>query len=86
MSRAITGHLEHFDPFAACLHIRVPMGDALGNAMLAASMGYYRMPERLRGPREPGSGSGGSLHGSITGITVLAPRRSASSNGGDQAG
>ena len=48
MSRAITGHLEQFDTFAACQHIRVPMGDVLGNPMLAAGMWYYQMLERLR--------------------------------------
>jgi glycine/D-amino acid oxidase-like deaminating enzyme len=48
MGRAITGQLEHFDTFAACQHIRVPMGDLLGNPMLAAGMWYYQMLERLR--------------------------------------
>ena len=48
MGRAITGQLENFDTFAACQHIRVPMGDLLGNPMLAAGMWYYQMLERLR--------------------------------------
>ena len=48
MARAITGHLEQFDTFAACSHIRVPMGDLLGNPMLAAGMWYYQMLEKLR--------------------------------------
>lgn len=48
MSRAITGHLEQFDTFAACQHIRVPMGDVFGNPMLAAGMWYYQMLEKLR--------------------------------------
>ncbi|KJZ33082.1 FAD-binding oxidoreductase [Pseudomonas fluorescens] len=48
MGRAITGKLEQFDTFAACQHIRVPMGDLLGNPMLAAGMWYYQMLERLR--------------------------------------
>ncbi|MBI3906612.1 MAG: FAD-binding oxidoreductase [Pseudomonas fluorescens] len=48
MGRAITGKLEQFDTFAACKHIRVPMGDLLGNPMLAAGMWYYQMLERLR--------------------------------------
>ncbi|WP_460120031.1 NAD(P)/FAD-dependent oxidoreductase [Pseudomonas sp. H3_G09] len=48
MSRAITGQLEQFDTFAACQHIRVPMGDLLGNPLLAAGMWYYQMLERLR--------------------------------------
>jgi glycine/D-amino acid oxidase-like deaminating enzyme len=48
MGRAITGQLEQFDTFAACQHIRVPMGDVLGNPMLAAGMWYYQMLEKLR--------------------------------------
>lgn len=48
MGHAITGQLEHFDTFANCQHIRVPMGDLLGNPMLAAGMWYYQMLERLR--------------------------------------
>ena len=48
MSRAITGQMEQFDTFAACQHIRVPMGDLLGNPMLAAGMWYYQMLEKLR--------------------------------------
>ncbi|MNQ77516.1 Gamma-glutamylputrescine oxidoreductase [compost metagenome] len=48
MGRAITGQLEQYDTFAACQHIRVPMGDLLGNPMLAAGMWYYQMLERLR--------------------------------------
>ncbi|WP_434589591.1 FAD-binding oxidoreductase [Pseudomonas sp. R4-83] len=48
MSRAITGQLEQFDTFAACQHIRVPMGDLLGNPLLAAGMWYYQMLEKLR--------------------------------------
>ena len=48
MSRAITGQIEQFDTFAQCQHIRVPMGDLLGNPLLAAGMWYYQMLERLR--------------------------------------
>ncbi len=48
MSRAITGQMEQFDTFAGCQHIRVPMGDLLGNPMLAAGMWYYQMLEKLR--------------------------------------
>ncbi|WP_277588439.1 NAD(P)/FAD-dependent oxidoreductase [Pseudomonas chlororaphis] len=48
MAQAITGHLEYYDTFAACRHIRVPFGDQLGNPMLAAGMWYYQMLERLR--------------------------------------
>jgi hypothetical protein len=40
--------MEQFDTFAACQHIRVPMGDLLGNPLLAAGMWYYRMLEKLR--------------------------------------
>lgn len=48
MAEAITGTLAHFDTFAACRHIRVPMGDVIGNPLLAAGMWYYQMLERLR--------------------------------------
>ncbi|MCU1770891.1 FAD-binding oxidoreductase [Pseudomonas sp. RSB 5.4] len=48
MSRAITGQMEQFDTFAQCQHIRVPMGDLLGNPLLAAGMWYYQMLEKLR--------------------------------------
>lgn len=48
MSRAITGQMEQYDTFAACQHIRVPMGDLLGNPLLAAGMWYYQMLEKLR--------------------------------------
>jgi glycine/D-amino acid oxidase-like deaminating enzyme len=48
MSRAITGQMEQFDTFAQCQHIRVPMGDLLGNPLLAAGMWYYQMLERFR--------------------------------------
>ncbi|WP_322044362.1 FAD-binding oxidoreductase [Paraburkholderia sp. J67] len=48
MAEAITGTLGRFDTFAACRHIRVPMGDVIGNPLLAAGMWYYQMLERLR--------------------------------------
>lgn len=48
MAKAITGDLEQFDTFAACKHIKVPLGDQLGNPMLAAGMWYYQMMEKLR--------------------------------------
>ncbi|MEE1923809.1 FAD-binding oxidoreductase [Pseudomonas sp. 148P] len=48
MAEAITGTLEKFDTFAGCSHIRVPMGDVLGNPLLAAGMWYYQMLEKLR--------------------------------------
>ena len=48
MAEALTGTLEKFDTFAACKHIKVPMGDLLGNPLLAAGMWYYGMLEKLR--------------------------------------
>ncbi|KAF0864505.1 FAD-binding oxidoreductase [Pseudomonas sp. LD120] len=48
MAEALTGHLGDYDTFAACRHIRVPLGDQLGNSMLAAGMWYYQMLEKLR--------------------------------------
>jgi glycine/D-amino acid oxidase-like deaminating enzyme len=48
MAEAITGSLGHFDTFAACKHIKVPLGDIFGNPMLAAGMWYYQMLEKLR--------------------------------------
>ncbi len=48
MAEAMTGTLERFDTFARCKHIRVPLGDVLGNPMLALGMWYYQMLEKLR--------------------------------------
>lgn len=48
MAKAITGDLEQYDTFAVCRHIKVPLGDQLGNPMLAAGMWYYQMLEKLR--------------------------------------
>ncbi|WP_144966898.1 FAD-binding oxidoreductase [Pseudomonas sp. DE0010] len=48
MAQAMTGTLEQFDTFAQCKHVRVPMGDVLGNPLLAAGMWYYQMLEKLR--------------------------------------
>jgi glycine/D-amino acid oxidase-like deaminating enzyme len=48
MANAMTGTLEKFDTFAACKHIKVPMGDVFGNPMLAVGMWYYGMLEKLR--------------------------------------
>ncbi|MBB2494700.1 NAD(P)/FAD-dependent oxidoreductase [Aquipseudomonas ullengensis] len=48
MANALTGTLGHYDTFAACKHIKVPMGDIFGNPMLAAGMWYYQMMEKLR--------------------------------------
>lgn len=48
MATAMQGDLEKFDTFAACRHIKVPLGDIFGNPMLAAGMWYYQMLEQLR--------------------------------------
>ncbi len=48
MANALTGSLEKFDTFAACKQIKVPLGDQLGNPMLAVGMWYYGLLEKLR--------------------------------------
>lgn len=48
MAEAMTGTLGSYDTFAACKQIKVPMGDVLGNPLLAVGMWYYGMLERLR--------------------------------------
>lgn len=48
MAEAITGTLMRFDTFAACKHVRVPLGSKLGNPLLAAGMWYYQLLEKLR--------------------------------------
>ncbi|PMR72278.1 NAD(P)/FAD-dependent oxidoreductase [Billgrantia endophytica] len=48
MAKAIAGHMEEFDTFAACRHIKVPFGERLGNPLLAAGMWYYQLLEKLR--------------------------------------
>ncbi|MFF7710337.1 FAD-dependent oxidoreductase [Pseudomonas sp. NPDC007930] len=48
MAEAMSGTLARFDTFAACKHVRVPMGDLLGNPLLAAGMWYYGLLEKLR--------------------------------------
>jgi gamma-glutamylputrescine oxidase len=48
LAEAVGGTLEAFDAFAAIRHWRVPFGDRLGNALLAAGMWYYQLRERLR--------------------------------------
>ena len=48
MAEALTGSLGRFDTFAACKHIKVPLGDQLGNPMLAVGMWYYQLLEKLR--------------------------------------
>lgn len=48
MAKAIAGHMEEFDTFAAFKHIRVPINDWLGNQALVLGMWYYQMLEKLR--------------------------------------
>ncbi|AYC32604.1 FAD-binding oxidoreductase [Pseudomonas cavernae] len=48
MANAMHGDLTQFDTFAACKHIKVPLGDIFGNPMLAAGMWYYQLLEKLR--------------------------------------
>ncbi len=48
MANAMTGTLGQFDTFAGCRHIKVPLGDVLGNPLLAVGMWYYGMLEKLR--------------------------------------
>jgi gamma-glutamylputrescine oxidase len=48
MANAITGHLEEFDTFSSCKHIRIPGSEWLGNQFLAVGMWYYLLMERLR--------------------------------------
>ena len=48
MANAITGTMEKFDTFASFKHIKVPMGNLLGNPLLAIGMWYYQMLEKLR--------------------------------------
>lgn len=48
MAEALTGTLAKFDTFAGCKHVKVPLGDMLGNPMLSVGMWYYQMLEKLR--------------------------------------
>ncbi|MDM3885698.1 FAD-binding oxidoreductase [Pseudomonas sp. BCRC 81390] len=48
MAEALTGTLARFDTFATCKHIKVPLGEQLGNPLLAAGMWYYQLLEKLR--------------------------------------
>ncbi|MFT6154527.1 MAG: glycine/D-amino acid oxidase-like deaminating enzyme [Bermanella sp.] len=48
MAKAITGHLEEFDTFASCKHIRIPGSEWVGNQFLAVGMWYYLLMEKLR--------------------------------------
>mgnify|MGYP000220366841 FL=1 len=48
MAKAITGHLDEFDTFAGCSHIRLPGSEWIGNQFLAVGMWYYLLMEKLR--------------------------------------
>ncbi|KZX79485.1 FAD-dependent oxidoreductase [Oleiphilus sp. HI0009] len=48
MANAITGHLNEFDTFAQCSHIRVPGSEWLGNQFLAIGMWYYLLLEKFK--------------------------------------
>jgi glycine/D-amino acid oxidase-like deaminating enzyme len=47
-AEAITGSQDRFDTFAALRHLRLPVGDTAGGAMLTLGAWYYRMREKLR--------------------------------------
>jgi hypothetical protein len=44
---AIGGTLEKFDLFAKMPQIRIPMGNYIGNQMVALGMLYYRIKDLL---------------------------------------
>nr|CDQ33718.1 Gamma-glutamylputrescine oxidoreductase [Virgibacillus halodenitrificans] len=48
MANAVAGTLEEFDAFANVRHIRIPLDDRLGNALLAAGMWYYQLLEKFK--------------------------------------
>jgi glycine/D-amino acid oxidase-like deaminating enzyme len=48
MAEAMTGTLERYDTFAQCRHVKVPLGDLLGNPMLSLGMWYYLLLEKFR--------------------------------------
>ena len=48
MAEAIIGTLGKFDTFAQFKHVKVPMGNLLGNPLLAIGMWYYQLLEKLR--------------------------------------
>ncbi|WP_394393281.1 NAD(P)/FAD-dependent oxidoreductase [Shewanella woodyi] len=48
MANAIIGELTEFDLFAGMKHIRLPVGEWLGNQGMALGMLYYRMMENFR--------------------------------------
>ncbi|WP_199051997.1 FAD-binding oxidoreductase [Aquitalea sp. ASV15] len=47
MARAICGSMEQFDVFQHFRHIRLPLGDKLGQSLLALGMWYYQLLEKL---------------------------------------
>ena len=49
IAEAITGTEERFDLFRDLRHIRLPLGQRAGNALLALGMWYYRLRESLAG-------------------------------------
>lgn len=49
LADAMSGEVERFDTFQAFKHIRLPVGQQAGNALLALGMAWYRLKERLAG-------------------------------------
>lgn len=47
MAEAISGTLERFDVFSQLKHIRLPVGPAMGSALIALGMAYYRLRDRV---------------------------------------
>ncbi|TDR31177.1 NAD(P)/FAD-dependent oxidoreductase [Hydromonas duriensis] len=47
MAKAISGQMDRFNTFNQFKHIKVPLGDWLGNQMLALGMHYYLFMERF---------------------------------------
>ncbi len=48
MAKAICGSMEQFDVFQHFRHVRLPLGDKLGQSLLALGMCYYQLLEKLR--------------------------------------
>jgi len=49
LADALSGDMERFDTFASFKHIRLPVGQQAGNALLALGMAWYRLKERMAG-------------------------------------
>lgn len=47
MAKAICGSMEQFDVFQHFRHVRLPLGDKLGQSLLALGMCYYQLLEKL---------------------------------------